>query len=102
MCECIESIFIILMDFDMLFIPEFRTLFFPTGLLVGTLDVVLDSSARIAPYRILYQTPDSLVYWTIAHGKSLCFIPCYNILSYYTPSSPLSSSVEHYLILHWD
>lgn len=38
------------------------------GLLVGTLDVVLDSSARMAPYRILYQTPDSLVYWTIAHG----------------------------------
>ncbi len=41
-----------------------------TGLLVGTLDVVLDSSARVAPYRILYQTPDSLVYWTIAHGTS--------------------------------
>jgi hypothetical protein len=39
------------------------------GLLVGTLDVVLDSSARVAPYRILYQTPDSLVYWTIACGK---------------------------------
>lgn len=45
------------------------TAFWPfTGLLVGTLDVVLDSSARMAPYRILYQTPDSLVYWTIAHG----------------------------------
>ncbi|XP_066574485.1 TBC1 domain family member 9 isoform X2 [Amia ocellicauda] len=40
------------------------------GLLVGTLDVVLDSSARVAPYRILYQTPDSIVYWTIAHGGS--------------------------------
>uniref|UniRef100_A0A665UPU0 TBC1 domain family member 9 n=1 Tax=Echeneis naucrates TaxID=173247 RepID=A0A665UPU0_ECHNA len=40
------------------------------GLLVGTLDVVLDSSARMAPYRILYQTPDSLVYWIIAHGTS--------------------------------
>lgn len=39
------------------------------GLLVGTLDVVLDSSARVAPYRILYQAPDSLVYWTIACGK---------------------------------
>lgn len=44
---------------------------FLTGLLVGTLDVVLDSSARVAPYRILYQTPDSLVYWTIAHGNIL-------------------------------
>uniref|UniRef100_G3S7C1 TBC1 domain family member 9 n=1 Tax=Gorilla gorilla gorilla TaxID=9595 RepID=G3S7C1_GORGO len=42
----------------------------PSGLLVGTLDVVLDSSARVAPYRILYQTPDSLVYWTIACGGS--------------------------------
>uniref|UniRef100_A0A8C4Z004 TBC1 domain family member 9 n=1 Tax=Gadus morhua TaxID=8049 RepID=A0A8C4Z004_GADMO len=40
------------------------------GLLVGTMDVVLDSSARVAPYRILYQTPDSLVYWIIAHGTS--------------------------------
>ncbi|RXM96925.1 TBC1 domain family member 9 [Acipenser ruthenus] len=42
----------------------------PLGLLVGTLDVVLDSSARVAPYRILYQTPDSLIYWTIACGGS--------------------------------
>uniref|UniRef100_A0A8C5E875 TBC1 domain family member 9 n=1 Tax=Gouania willdenowi TaxID=441366 RepID=A0A8C5E875_GOUWI len=40
------------------------------GLLVGTLDVVLDSSARMAPYRILYQTPESLVYSIIAHGTS--------------------------------
>lgn len=40
------------------------------GLLVGTLDVVLDSSARVAPYRILYQTPDSLIYWAIACGGS--------------------------------
>ncbi|KAM3937709.1 TBC1 domain family member 9 isoform 2-T2 [Leptodactylus fuscus] len=40
------------------------------GLLVGTLDVVLDSSARVAPYRILYQTPDTLTYWTIACGGS--------------------------------
>ncbi|CDQ87807.1 unnamed protein product [Oncorhynchus mykiss] len=41
------------------------------GLLVGTLDVVLDSSARVAPYRILYQTPDSLIYWIIAHDNLL-------------------------------
>ncbi|XP_064417431.1 TBC1 domain family member 9 [Latimeria chalumnae] len=40
------------------------------GLLVGTLDVVLDSSARVAPYRILYQTPDSLIYWTVACGSA--------------------------------
>ncbi|XP_032079891.1 TBC1 domain family member 9 isoform X2 [Thamnophis elegans] len=40
------------------------------GLLVGTLDVMLDSSARVAPYRILYQAPDSMIYWTIACGCS--------------------------------
>uniref|UniRef100_A0A2K5Y694 TBC1 domain family member 9B n=2 Tax=Mandrillus leucophaeus TaxID=9568 RepID=A0A2K5Y694_MANLE len=39
-------------------------------LLVGTLDVVLDSSARVAPYRILHQTQDSQVYWTVACGSS--------------------------------
>ncbi|CAO2642805.1 TBC1 domain family member 9B [Lemmus lemmus] len=42
----------------------------PVGLLVGTLDVVLDSSARVAPYRILHQTQDSQVYWTVACGSS--------------------------------
>ncbi|XP_023698740.1 TBC1 domain family member 9B isoform X1 [Paramormyrops kingsleyae] len=41
-----------------------------TGLLVGTLDVVLDSSARVAPYRILHQTGDSQIYWNIACGSS--------------------------------
>uniref|UniRef100_A0A674PEX8 TBC1 domain family member 9B n=1 Tax=Takifugu rubripes TaxID=31033 RepID=A0A674PEX8_TAKRU len=41
-----------------------------SGLLVGTLDVVLDSSARVAPYRILLQTADSQLYWNIACGSS--------------------------------
>ncbi|XP_030620915.1 TBC1 domain family member 9B isoform X3 [Chanos chanos] len=41
-----------------------------TGLLVGTLDVVLDSSARVAPYRILHQTGDSQIFWSIACGSS--------------------------------
>uniref|UniRef100_A0A3B4BH57 Uncharacterized protein n=1 Tax=Periophthalmus magnuspinnatus TaxID=409849 RepID=A0A3B4BH57_9GOBI len=41
-----------------------------SGLLVGTLDVVLDSSARVAPYRILLQAGDSQVYWIIACGQS--------------------------------
>uniref|UniRef100_A0A3Q3W9X4 TBC1 domain family member 9B n=1 Tax=Mola mola TaxID=94237 RepID=A0A3Q3W9X4_MOLML len=41
-----------------------------SGLLVGTLDVVLDSSARAAPYRILLQTADSQIYWNIACGSS--------------------------------
>ncbi|XP_030637780.1 TBC1 domain family member 8B [Chanos chanos] len=41
-----------------------------TGLLVGTLDTVFDSTAKVAPFRILHQTPDSQVYWTIACGAS--------------------------------
>ncbi|KAM9311308.1 TBC1 domain family member 9B [Gastrophryne carolinensis] len=41
-----------------------------TGLLVGTLDVVLDSSARVAPYRILHQTQESQIYWTVACGSA--------------------------------
>uniref|UniRef100_A0AAY4B1P1 TBC1 domain family member 8B n=1 Tax=Denticeps clupeoides TaxID=299321 RepID=A0AAY4B1P1_9TELE len=40
-----------------------------TGLLVGTLDTVLDSTAKVAPFRILHQTPDSQVYWNIACGQ---------------------------------
>ena len=45
------------------------------GLLVGTLDVVLDSSARVAPYRILHQTQDSQVYWTVACGRCWPVLP---------------------------
>lgn len=48
------------------------TSFFSPGLLVGTLDVVLDSSARVAPYRILHQTQDSQIYWTVACGGYCC------------------------------
>ncbi|XP_032083591.1 TBC1 domain family member 8B isoform X1 [Thamnophis elegans] len=40
------------------------------GLLVGTLDAVLDSTSKVAPFRILHQTPDSQIYWTIACGTS--------------------------------
>uniref|UniRef100_A0A8C2A2S1 TBC1 domain family member 8B n=1 Tax=Cyprinus carpio TaxID=7962 RepID=A0A8C2A2S1_CYPCA len=41
------------------------------SLLVGTLDTVLDSTAKVAPFRIIHQTPDSQVYWNIACGASL-------------------------------
>ncbi|XP_075395544.1 TBC1 domain family member 8B isoform X2 [Tenrec ecaudatus] len=41
-----------------------------TGLLVGTLDSVFDSTAKVAPFRILHQTPDSQVYWSIACGAN--------------------------------
>ncbi|NP_001107709.2 TBC1 domain family member 8B [Xenopus tropicalis] len=40
------------------------------GLLVGTLDAVLDSTAKVAPFRILHQTPDSQVYWSVACGAT--------------------------------
>uniref|UniRef100_A0A3Q2YYZ5 Uncharacterized protein n=1 Tax=Hippocampus comes TaxID=109280 RepID=A0A3Q2YYZ5_HIPCM len=46
-----------------------------SGLLVGTLDVVLDSSARVAPYRILLQTADSQIFWNVACGESLARPP---------------------------
>ncbi|CAB1352759.1 unnamed protein product [Coregonus sp. 'balchen'] len=39
-----------------------------TGLLVGTLDTMLDSTSKVAPFRILHQTLDSQVYWSIACG----------------------------------
>uniref|UniRef100_A0A8C9TTV1 TBC1 domain family member 8 n=1 Tax=Scleropages formosus TaxID=113540 RepID=A0A8C9TTV1_SCLFO len=41
-----------------------------TGLLVGALDTMLDSNARVAPYRILLQTPGSQVSWVIASGAA--------------------------------
>ncbi|XP_043913562.1 TBC1 domain family member 8B [Protopterus annectens] len=41
-----------------------------TGLLVGTLDAVLDSTSKVAPFRILHQTPESQMYWSIACGAS--------------------------------
>ncbi|XP_015263876.1 PREDICTED: TBC1 domain family member 8B [Gekko japonicus] len=40
------------------------------GLLVGTLDAVMDSTSKVAPFRILHQTPDSQVYWSIACGAN--------------------------------
>ncbi|XP_073906478.1 TBC1 domain family member 8 isoform X3 [Castor canadensis] len=42
-----------------------------TGRLVGALDAVLDSNARIAPFRILLQVPGSQVYSPIACGATL-------------------------------
>uniref|UniRef100_A0A4W3JSV1 TBC1 domain family member 8B n=1 Tax=Callorhinchus milii TaxID=7868 RepID=A0A4W3JSV1_CALMI len=41
------------------------------GLLVGALDAVLDSNARVTPFRILHQMPGSQVYWVIACGATV-------------------------------
>ncbi|MGH0140398.1 UNVERIFIED_CONTAM: hypothetical protein FKN15_042817 [Acipenser sinensis] len=38
---------------------------------VGALDAVLDSNARVAPFRILLQVPGSQVYWAIASGAAV-------------------------------
>ncbi|KAI5107551.1 TBC1 domain family member 8, partial [Silurus meridionalis] len=40
------------------------------GMLVGALDTVLDSNARVAPFRILLQVPGSQNSWVIASGKN--------------------------------
>ncbi|KAK2515318.1 Tbc1d8 [Columba guinea] len=42
-----------------------------TGRLVGALDAVLDSNARVAPFRILLQVPGSQVYSAIACGATV-------------------------------
>ncbi|XP_042350477.1 LOW QUALITY PROTEIN: TBC1 domain family member 8 [Plectropomus leopardus] len=42
-----------------------------TGLLVGALDTVLDSSARVTPFRILLQVPGSQISWVIASGAAI-------------------------------
>uniref|UniRef100_A0A3B3CEC1 TBC1 domain family member 8B n=1 Tax=Oryzias melastigma TaxID=30732 RepID=A0A3B3CEC1_ORYME len=42
-----------------------------TGLLVGALDTVLDSNARITPFRILLQVPGSQISWVIASGAAI-------------------------------
>ncbi|XP_068458205.1 TBC1 domain family member 8 isoform X2 [Clinocottus analis] len=42
-----------------------------TGLLVGALDSVLDSNARVSPFRILLQVPGSQISWVIASGAAV-------------------------------
>eukprot|EP00066_Takifugu_rubripes_P022284 XP_011611550.1 PREDICTED: TBC1 domain family member 8 [Takifugu rubripes] len=42
-----------------------------TGLLVGALDTVLDSNARVTPFRILLQVPGSQTSWVIASGAAV-------------------------------
>ncbi|XP_054643547.1 TBC1 domain family member 8 [Dunckerocampus dactyliophorus] len=42
-----------------------------SGLLVGALDTVLDSNARVTPFRILLQVPGSAISWIIASGAAI-------------------------------
>uniref|UniRef100_I3K4W8 TBC1 domain family member 8B n=1 Tax=Oreochromis niloticus TaxID=8128 RepID=I3K4W8_ORENI len=55
-------------DICFFFVFFYIIVLYATGLLVGTLDTVLDSTSKVAPYRILHHTPDSQVYWSIACG----------------------------------
>ncbi|XP_068181428.1 TBC1 domain family member 9B isoform X1 [Antennarius striatus] len=77
-----------------------------SGLLVGTLDVVLDSSARVAPYRILLQTADSQIYWNIACGEStgLGVLGLISRLfkSVKSPQLCLAGSSRKEITEHWD
>lgn len=79
------------------------------GLLVGTLDVVLDSSARVAPYRILLQTADSQIYWNIACGGSLALgalgfslLPLLVDVLHLLPQLCFSGSSRKEITEHWD
>lgn len=46
-------------------------LYICSGRLVGALDTVLDSNARVTPFRILLQVPGSPIYSAIACGELL-------------------------------
>lgn len=50
---------------------KFVSSFCCIGRLVGALDAVLDSNARVAPFRILLQVPGSPIYSAIACGELL-------------------------------
>lgn len=45
------------------------------GLLVGALDTVLDSNARVAPFRLVLHVPGCQVSWVIASGEISSHIP---------------------------
>lgn len=73
---------------------------------MGTLDVVLDSSARVAPYRILLQTADSQIYWNIACGEQEDwedweYSGCRCRLRFFLPSR-LAGSSRKEITEHWD
>lgn len=73
------------------------------GLLVGTLDVVLDSSARVAPYRILLQTADSQLYWNIACGGFLWLgALCFDDVLYLLLQLCFAGSSRKEITEHWD
>lgn len=74
MCECAVCVKVL----SAVLVKNMNVLFV-TGLLVGTLDTVLDSTSKVAPYRILHHTPDSQVYWSIACG-TCCFLFVFFIL----------------------
>lgn len=62
--------------------------------------MVLDSSARVAPYRILLQTADSQIFWNIACGEcpgpESRGAPCVN------PELCLAGSSRKAITEHWD
>ncbi|XP_077388078.1 TBC1 domain family member 9B isoform X2 [Festucalex cinctus] len=73
-----------------------------SGLLVGTLDVVLDSSARVAPYRILLQTADSQIFWNVASGESPTVRPSILNQAACDRGPLLAGSSRKEITEHWD
>lgn len=71
--------------------------------------MVLDSSARVAPYRILLQTADSQIYWNIACGGSLglralefSLLPLLVDVLYLLRQLCFSGSSRKEITEHWD
>lgn len=65
--------------------------------------MVLDSSARVAPYRILLQTADSQIYWNIACGEkvglgALELVECLIV----DPQLCLAGSSRREITDHWE
>ncbi|TKC34454.1 hypothetical protein EI555_005995, partial [Monodon monoceros] len=86
------------------------------GRLVGALDAVLDSNARVAPFRILLQVPGSQVYSPIACGELLSGSDVYwavatvpirtivlvRMFSILTPNPQVQGATLEEINQHWD
>ncbi|XP_060024845.1 TBC1 domain family member 8 isoform X4 [Lagenorhynchus albirostris] len=72
-----------------------------TGRLVGALDAVLDSNARVAPFRILLQVPGSQVYSPIACVpiRTIVLVWMFSIL---TPNPQVQGATLEEINQHWD
>lgn len=68
--------------------------------MVGALDAVLDSNARVAPFRILLQVPGSQVYSAIACGELLNGSEVYWAIAIGESDKKTQTDSEHGQCLH--